>query len=71
MDASNGTSLPSPTSSAHLPAHLQYVLCKGVYQYIGFLQVLLLIERDPQQALPHTGEEVQGDGDVGSQDNAQ
>ena len=67
MDASNGTSLPSPTSSAHL----QYVLCKGVYQYIGFLQVVLLIERDPQQALPHTGEEVQGDGDVGSQDNAQ
>lgn len=52
------------------PTHLQYVLCEGVCQHVGFLQVFV-IERDPQEALPHTREEVQGDGDVSPQDNAQ
>lgn len=66
MKTQNGTSTTFPPS----PNHLQYVLCGSVRQHISFLQVLIA-ERHSQQALPHTGKEVQGDGDVGPQDYAQ
>ena len=54
-----------PSFPTLLPAHLQYVLCEGVRQHVSLLQILVA-ERDFQQALPHAGEEVQGDGNVGS-----